>query len=91
MLIFIDEQPDGKYVNKNATPALSLDEAGLYLGGIKMAKDCTCCKHAIFNEMWGEYKCKIVQHKVVPVIVACSSYEKGEPTISKDDEVMEEE
>lgn len=37
---------------------------------------CKDCAHSIFDEQWGEYKCKIAQHIVYGAdrIVACKDY-----------------
>lgn len=37
---------------------------------------CKDCAHSIFDETWGEYKCKIVQHVVhnADKYVACKDY-----------------
>ena len=29
-------------------------------------RDCPSCKHRIFDEQWGEYKCKKQEKKVTP-------------------------
>lgn len=29
-----------------------------------MARDCTTCKNVIFNEQWGEWKCKLKERSV---------------------------
>ena len=29
-----------------------------------MARDCTTCKNVIFNEQWGEHKCKLKERSV---------------------------
>lgn len=31
-----------------------------------MARDCKTCKHAIFDERWGEWKCKRLKIVVEP-------------------------
>ena len=51
-----------------------------------MAENCKTCKHSIFDEIWGDYKCK-VNHLViynVDDVNDCVYYEKGKPKISKD-------
>lgn len=50
-------------------------------------KCCAECSHSIFDEQWGEYKCKIVQHRIYDVDrkVACKDYKKGKPEIAKTD------
>ena len=39
-------------------------------------KSCKECAHSIFDEQWGEYKCKIAQHVVYNAdrLVACKDY-----------------
>lgn len=53
-------------------------------------KSCKTCENAIFNERWGEYKCKISQHRIYEPDDQknCIDYKKGEPTPSarKDDD-----
>lgn len=51
--------------------------------------NCETCLNAIFNELWGEYKCKVYQHTVYfpEELTGCKDYKKGTPSISKDDEV----
>ena len=48
-------------------------------------KACKECKHAIFDEIWGEYKCEILKHKIYhPIAVdECLYFEKGNPQKSK--------
>lgn len=48
-------------------------------------KYCKNCAHAIFDQLFGDYKCDITQSSVqTHFTVDCPDYEKGEPTISKD-------
>lgn len=50
------------------------------------SKSCKNCKNAIFEPVWGEYKCGKDGVRVRNMIYAashCKSYEKGEPSISK--------
>lgn len=46
--------------------------------------NCKSCKNAIFNELWGDYKCKIDQiiHHPDEKMV-CEHYKKGIPSKSK--------
>lgn len=39
-------------------------------------KNCQDCAHSIFDEQWGEYKCKIVQHRIYNAdkYVVCKDY-----------------
>jgi hypothetical protein len=30
-------------------------------------QNCTTCEHSVFDEKWGEYKCKLFQHKIYNV------------------------
>ena len=48
---------------------------------------CKECKHALLDEKLGEFKCKIVQHRIYDVdrIVACKDYKKGKPEIKEAD------
>ena len=48
---------------------------------------CSTCEYAIFDELWGEYKCKIRQQRVYKPgkNIPCEWYKKGTPTESKDD------
>lgn len=46
--------------------------------------NCVNCEHAIFDEVWGEYKCRIKEHVVYNYEhVGCDSYKKGTPTPAK--------
>lgn len=48
-------------------------------------KYCKNCTHAIFDQLWGSYKCGIKQTSVdTHFTVDCPDYEEGNPTISKD-------
>lgn len=49
--------------------------------------ECKNCKHGIFDPVWGEYKCRVRQHRIYkkPSIDICELYEKGTPTESKDE------
>ena len=51
-------------------------------------KCCAECEHAILDEQWGEYKCKVVQHKIYEPNrkVACKDYKHGKPEIKKEEE-----
>lgn len=49
--------------------------------------DCPNCKNALFNELWGEYKCtkrEITIYKPTDE-AECEYYENGSPGLSKDD------
>ena len=39
-------------------------------------KNCKDCAHSIFDEQFGEYICKLVQHRIYDVdrVVACGDY-----------------
>ena len=39
---------------------------------------CKNCTHAIFDEIWGEYKCKVYKHRIRDVdrYLGCESHEK---------------
>lgn len=53
-----------------------------------MSKLCTSCKKAIFDPLWGEYKCIAKQHVVYTMPLECSTYdpllENEKVPISKD-------
>lgn len=48
--------------------------------------NCSTCKHALFNPVWGEYKCSKTGLVVYDISTNenCKDYEKGEPGMSKD-------
>lgn len=47
---------------------------------------CASCEYAVFDEIFGEYKCKVRQMRVYkPSTNMCEWYKKGTPTKSKDD------
>ena len=53
--------------------------------------NCVNCEHAIFDEHWGEYKCKIKKHVVYNYEhVGCDSYKKGTPTPAKHESYVRE-
>lgn len=58
---------------------------------------CQSCSRAIFNQLWGEYRCRIDDKSnphavIVPhEVTECDGYKKGEITISKNDEVEDDE
>lgn len=48
-------------------------------------KYCKNCAHAIFDQIFGDYKCDITQASVnTHFTVDCPDHEAGNPTISKD-------
>lgn len=50
--------------------------------------NCKNCEHAIFDLLWGEYKCKVRQTNI-PILLnstECKSYKKGTPAVSKENE-----
>ena len=51
---------------------------------------CETCKHALFNELWGEYKCKIDKHIIWHDVLDCLNFSIGDPEISKEDRYIEE-
>lgn len=57
--------------------------------------NCKNCKHAIFDEVWGDYKCKINYLVIYDPkdVEHCVYYDKGKPAISEnnkyDEEVMD--
>lgn len=44
------------------------------------------CSNAIFNKVWGQYKCNITKQNIYDgsYCKGCPNYKKGEPKISKD-------
>ena len=43
-----------------------------------MSENCKTCEHAIFDEIWGDYKCKKYEIIVHPdERLDCESYKKG--------------
>ena len=51
--------------------------------------DCANCKHALFDQMFGEYKCKVREQRVYKPAknnVVCEWYEEGKPGLAKFDE-----
>lgn len=47
-------------------------------------KYCKNCANAIFDPVWGEFKCSIKQHVMYTDSVDCDDYETGKPSISKE-------
>ena len=47
--------------------------------------NCRNCTYAIFDEVWGEYKCAAYEHTIYDLdsYSVCKLYEKGEPKDSK--------
>lgn len=47
-------------------------------------KNCKTCSNAIFDPHWGEYKCKILQHRIYKPeeVLNCKNYKKGKPAES---------
>ena len=46
--------------------------------------NCITCEHAIFDAVWGEYKCDVNAHRVLnPKWFKCESYKEGKPKESK--------
>lgn len=46
---------------------------------------CSECMHAVFDPLWGEYKCKVLK-TVAPGpsgVIACKDYKKGKPEKTK--------
>ena len=46
---------------------------------------CSECVHAIFDPLWGEYKCEILK-TVAPGpsgVIGCKDYKKGQPKVTK--------
>lgn len=48
-------------------------------------KNCTTCGNAIFDTVFGDYKCSISKAYVrTPLNVRCEDYKEGKPVDSKD-------
>lgn len=48
-------------------------------------KYCKNCANAIFDQVFGDYKCSITQVSVDPdSVVDCEDHANGNPTVSKD-------
>lgn len=48
-------------------------------------KNCTTCAKAIFDKIFGEYKCSVSKTYVrTPLNVRCENYKEGKPKDSKD-------
>ena len=45
---------------------------------------CTTCSNAIHDDHWGEYKCKLDQHRTYDSKgeLQCGKYKHGEPTLT---------
>lgn len=49
-----------------------------------MSKNCFTCGNALFDKVWGEYRCTKSQCYVEPErIEDCTGYKKGEPGEAK--------
>jgi hypothetical protein len=47
---------------------------------------CASCEYAVFDEQFGEYKCRIRQLRVYkPPMDICEWYKKGTPTETKEE------
>lgn len=48
-------------------------------------KNCKTCANAIFDETFGEYKCKELRITIYPLTeeCPCGYYKKGKPQVSK--------
>jgi len=51
---------------------------------------CQNCKNALFNELWGEYKCKLKQIVINILEDLCPDFVEGTPEVSKEDRYPEE-
>lgn len=56
-------------------------------------KNCTNCKHAIFDEIWGEYKCTVYERTIEQPydVEPCCKHIKGVPKNLEDREEDDEE
>lgn len=49
---------------------------------------CKTCEHAVFDPLWGEYKCTVKEHYIYgDVDHECPDHKEGTPAISKDIDV----
>lgn len=47
-------------------------------------KNCTTCANAIFDNVFGEYKCRISKKSIrAPLNVKCKDYKEGKPKESE--------
>lgn len=48
--------------------------------------NCGNCTYAVFDDVWGEYKCAALEHVIydIDAYTNCKLYEKGEPKESKE-------
>ena len=53
---------------------------------------CTTCKKAVFDPLWGEYKCSVYQHTIYlpDKVEECPEYKQGEPKETKDHDEYKE-
>ena len=44
-----------------------------------ITKGCSTCEHSVFDPIWGEWKCKVLHHRIYHPIdtVDCIYYEKS--------------
>lgn len=51
---------------------------------------CSTCEHSVFDPLWGEWKCKVLQHRIYHPVATddCIYYEKSttEKVIVEDEE-----
>lgn len=47
--------------------------------------NCMDCIYSMFDDLWGEYKCKILQHRIYILLdsTECEFYLKGEKNENK--------
>ena len=50
-----------------------------------LVRKCECCSKALFNPLWGEYKCSVTKRmaKNYELKNGCEQYKNGKPGISK--------
>lgn len=54
----------------------------------KPMNPCKTCEHAVFDPLWGEYKCTVKEHYIYGDIEhECPDHKEGTPAISKDIDV----
>ena len=52
-------------------------------------ENCANCEHSVFDKLWGEYKCKVFEHRIYILLDSseCPEYKKGpEKTFVEDEE-----
>lgn len=56
--------------------------------------NCSNCKNAVFDRLWGDYKCKARDGITIYILLdekECGYFAKGTPSISKEEYLVEDE